>query len=67
MPVARNRDLFEQLGDAAESGDVEAMNLLGVLLATNARVPSDYSMALYWFQRAVDGGSADAMDNIASM
>ena len=67
MPVAGNRDLFERLGDAAENGDVEAMNLLGVLLATNARVPSDYSMALYWFQRAVDGGSADAMHNMANM
>jgi TPR repeat protein len=67
MPVAGTRDLFEQLGDAAENGDVAAMNLLGVLLATNARVPSDYSMALFWFQRAVDGGSVDAMHNIASM
>src|SRR4029453_14538161 len=61
------RLLFERLGDAAENGDVEATNLLGVLLATNARVPSDYSMALYWFQRAVDAGSADAMHNMASM
>jgi TPR repeat protein len=67
MPVAGNPDLFERLGDAAENGEVEAMNLLGVLLATNARVPSDYSMALYWFQRAVDGGSPDAMHNIANM
>jgi TPR repeat protein len=67
MPVAGNLDLFERLGDAAENGDVEAMNLLGVLLATNARVPTDYSMALYWFGRAVNGGSADAMHNMANM
>jgi len=67
MPVAGKSDLFERLGDAAENGDVEAMNLLGVVLATNARGPSDYSMALYWFQRAVDAGSADAMHNLANM
>jgi TPR repeat protein len=24
-------------------------------------------MALYWFQKAIDGGSADAMDNVATM
>ena len=67
MPVAGNAELFERLGDAAENGDVEAMNLLGVLFAANARVPSDYSMALYWLQRAVDGDSVDAMHNMATM
>jgi TPR repeat protein len=30
-------------------------------------VPRDYSMALYWFQKAVDGGSADAMNNLGTM
>ena len=67
LPVAGNAELFERLGDAAENGDVEAMNLLGVLFAANARVPSDYSMALYWLQRAVDGGSVDAIHNMATM
>ena len=67
LPASGNSDLFERLGDAAEKGNVEAMNLLGGLYVTNARVPSDYSMALYWFQRAVDGGCADAMHNIAHM
>jgi hypothetical protein len=71
LPASGNSEdarlLFERLGDAAESGDVEAMNLLGVLYVTNAQVPSDYSMALYWLQRAVDGGCVDAMHNMAAM
>jgi len=67
MPVTGNSELFERLADVAEAGNVEAMNLLGVLFATDARIPSDYSMALYWFQRAADAGSADAMHNIANM
>lgn len=67
IPTSESSDLFERLGDAAENGDVDAMNLLGVLFVTNARVPSDYSMALYWFQRAVDAGSADGMHNLATM
>ncbi|HET9024880.1 MAG TPA: tetratricopeptide repeat protein, partial [Burkholderiaceae bacterium] len=66
-PTSETSDLFERLGDAAEDGDVDAMNLLGVLFVTNARAPSDYSMALYWFQRAVDAGSVDGMDNLATM
>lgn len=67
IPISETSDLFERLGNAAENGDVNAMNLLGVLFVTNARAPSDYSMALYWFQRAVDAGSADGMDNLATM
>ena len=51
----------------AESGNVDAMNLLGVLYTTGTQVPRDTSMALYWFQKAIDGGSADAADNLATM
>ncbi|MGZ9031865.1 MAG: tetratricopeptide repeat protein [Burkholderiaceae bacterium] len=67
IPISETSDLFERLGNAAEDGDVNAMNLLGVLFVTNARAPSDYSMALYWFQRAVDADSADGMANLATM
>jgi hypothetical protein len=57
----------ETLVSVAESGNVDAMNLLGVLYMTGTQVPRDTSMALYWFQKAIDGGSADAMDNLATM
>ena len=59
--------LLESLVAAAESGNVDAMNLLGVLYTTGTQVSRDTSMALHWFQKAIDGGSADAMDNVATM
>ena len=43
------------------------MNLLGVLYTLGTLLPRDYSMALYWFQKAVDVGSADAMNNLGTM
>jgi TPR repeat protein len=52
---------------AAAAGNVEAMNLLGVLYTLGTQVPQDYSLAMYWFQKAIDGGSADAMSNLATM
>jgi TPR repeat protein len=58
---------LESLRDAAAAGNVEAMNLLGMLYTLGSLVPRDYSLALYWFQKAVDGGSADAMNNLGTM
>jgi len=58
---------FESLVAAAEAGNAEAMNLLGVLYTLGTLVPRDYSLALYWFQKAVDGGSDDAMNNLGTM
>lgn len=52
---------------AAEGGDVEAMNLLGVLYVLGVQAPNDYSKAFHWFQQAIDGGSASAMHNLAQM
>ena len=57
----------ETLVRVADSGNVDAMNLLGVLYTTGTEVPRDTTMALCWFQKAIDGGSADAMDNLATM
>jgi hypothetical protein len=70
LPITPNQPIpipFESLVGAAEAGNVEAMNLLGVLYTLGTPVPRDYSMALYWFQKAVDGGSADAMNNLGTM
>ena len=66
-PNQPNPTPFESLVGAAEAGNAEAMNLLGVLYTLGTPLPRDYSMALYWFQKAVDGGSADAMSNLATM
>ncbi len=65
--VVPKSTVVETLVRVAESGNVDAMNLLGVLYTTGTQVPRDTTMALYWFQKAIDGGSADAMDNLGTM
>lgn len=65
--VRTNPNALELLVGAAEAGNTEAMNFLGVLYAIGSQVPQDYPMALYWFQKAIDRGSSDAMDNLARM
>ena len=65
--VTANASALELLVGAAEDGNTEAMNFLGVLYAIGSQVPRDYPMALYWFQKAIDRGSSDAMENLARM
>ena len=52
---------------AADAGDAEAMNSLGVLYFMGTQVPRDYATALLWLQKAIDGGSSNAMSNLATM
>jgi TPR repeat protein len=52
---------------AADAGDAEAMNSLGVLYFMGTSVPRDYATALLWFQKAVDDGSTNAMSNLGTM
>ncbi len=65
--VNANASAPELLVGAAEAGNTEAMNFLGVLYAIGTQVPRDYSTALHWFQKAIDLGSSDAMNNLARM
>jgi TPR repeat protein len=65
--VSANMSALELLVGAAEAGNAQAMNFLGVLYASGSQLPRDYSMALYWFQKAIDRDSSDAMDNLARM
>jgi TPR repeat protein len=65
--VRANASGLELLVGAAEAGNPAAMNFLGVLYASGSQLPRDYSMAIYWFQKAIDRGSSDAMDNLARM
>ncbi|MGZ9059409.1 MAG: tetratricopeptide repeat protein [Burkholderiaceae bacterium] len=58
---------FQSLLDAAEAGDAEAMNLIGILYILGVQVSTDHSKAVDWFQKAIDGGSASAMHNLAQM
>jgi len=58
---------LESLVAAAALGNVDAMNDLGVLYSIGGAVPLDYSKALYWYQKAIDGGSPEAMNNLGTM
>ena len=49
---------LDLLVGAADAGDAEAMNSLGVLYYMGTQVPRDYATALVWLQKAIDGGSA---------
>ena len=60
-------NVLRSLLAAAEGGDAEAMNVLGVLYILGVQVPGNYSKALHWFQQAIDGGSVSAMHNLAQM
>jgi TPR repeat protein len=48
---------------AAEQGNVEAQNNLGVLYATGRGVPHDDVQAYYWFALAAAEGYPDAARN----
>jgi hypothetical protein len=58
---------LELLVAAAQAGNSAAMNDLGVLYSIGGAFPRDYSMALYWYQKAIDHGSAEAMNNLGTM
>ena len=65
--AAANQAALDVLVTEAEAGDLEAMNFLGVLYVIGGQVSRDYSTALFWFQKAIDGGSSNAMNNLARM
>ena len=52
---------------AAEKGDFEAMNLLGIQYYLGAGPTRDFSQAQQWFERAAWGGSAQAQLNLGML
>ena len=51
----------EQLQKAADKGNSEAQNKLGLHYYFYAK---DFEKAFYWFQKAAEAGHKDAQDNI---
>jgi len=49
---------------AAEQGDAEAQNNLGVMYANGQRVPKNEAKAAEWFQKAAEQGYVDAQFNL---
>jgi len=58
---------IDSLRRAAETGDADAMNALGVLYCGETEFGHDYTSALYWYLKAAGHGSTRAMNNIARM
>ena len=52
---------------AAENGNPDAMNYLGILYGSGEEIERDPTAALYWFLKAIDRGSVDAMNNVAKL
>ena len=66
--VEKNADEAQRLyHEAAELGDLTALNNLGVMYFAGEGVPKDAAAALGYFMRAAEQGSPGAMDNIGSM
>ena len=48
---------YQEVKSAAENGDIESMNTLGVIYFSGELVSQDYAKAKYWFEKAADNGS----------
>jgi TPR repeat protein len=56
-----------QLQSAAEAGDANAMNRLGVVYGNGEGVPVDFAKAVEWYKKAADAGNPDAKANLGIM
>ncbi len=53
--------------DAAESGDLDAQNYLGLLYEGALGTPPDYQKAAYWYRRAAEAGQKEAQHNLGAL
>lgn len=58
---------FDQLKKAAEAGDPESQNKIGVLFAQGIGLPRDKVKAFEWYKKAADAKYPPAMWNLAFM
>jgi len=58
---------FEKYTAAADLGDVEAINMIGVMYSTGRFVDQDVEEALIWYRKAADAGFGTAMFNIGAI
>ena len=49
---------------AAEQGNVQLQNTLGVMYATGQGVPQDYQEAMKWYRKAAERGNVQAQNNL---
>jgi TPR repeat protein len=58
---------FEELKKAADAGDPESQNKMGVLFAQGIGLRHDKAAAFYWYKKAADAKYPPAMWNLAFM
>jgi hypothetical protein len=58
---------YDQLKKAAEAGDPESQNKIGVLFAQGIGFPQDKAKAFHWYKKAADAKFPPAMWNLAFM
>ena len=56
---------MEEMLSDAEGGDADAMNSIGSSYYHGRGVAVDYAKAVSWFNKAIEGGSGLAMNNLA--
>src|SRR5262245_7466905 len=52
---------FQEFGQLAGSGDMDAAVWLGFLYQQGQGTAQDFAQAMHWFSRAADAGNAEAM------
>jgi TPR repeat protein len=63
----RAADFARMTKSAAENGNPDAMNYLGILYGSGEGIERDPTAAFYWFLKAIDRGSVDAINNVAKL
>ena len=62
-----NASSLTDIRKAAEQGNIDASNNLGVMYLTGKGVPQDYTEAAKWFRMAAEQGDGRAQFNLGWM
>ncbi|WP_291522093.1 tetratricopeptide repeat protein [Acidithiobacillus sp.] len=65
--LQKDASSLAKLQAAAQSGDANAQDWLGVMYQYGQGVPQDYAQALAWYRKAADQGYAAAQNNLGFM
>jgi TPR repeat protein len=67
LPLHAATQTISEMRHAAERGDLEAQNNLGMAYDEGAGVPQDFEQAVVWFRRAAEQGHVAAQANLGLM
>ena len=67
MTVLLSACAVSPYSEAAEQGDADAQDKLGMAYQNGNGVTQDYEQAIYWYRKSADQGYADAQSNLGQM